>query len=208
MNKINYDLEMQNIINGLGEEKTGLLLHSCCAPCSTAVIERLFGNFDITIFYFNPNITESEEYNLRRDEQKRYLSEKYGESVAFLDGRYKSREFFEIAKGLEKEPEGGARCVKCFELRLGETAKIAKQGGYRYFCTTLTVSPHKNAELINGIGKRIGEEIGVEFLPSDFKKRGGYLRSCKLSEESGLYRQNYCGCIYSKYAHIKAEDEQ
>ena len=208
MNKINYDLEMQNLIKTFGDEKPRLLLHSCCAPCSTAVIERLFDFFDITIFYFNPNITESEEYNLRRDEQKRYLSEKYGKSVAFLEGRYKSCEFFEVAKGLEKEPEGGQRCVKCFELRLGETAKIAKKSDYRYFCTTLTVSPHKSAELINSIGKKIGEEIGIEFLPSDFKKRGGYLRSCKLSEENGLYRQNYCGCIYSKYSHIQVEDEE
>lgn len=206
MNAVNYDLEMQNLIKTFGGEKPTLLLHSCCAPCSTAVIERLVENFDITVFYFNPNITESEEYNLRLNEQKRYLSEVYGEKIKFVSGRYKASEFFDAAKGYEKAPEGGERCEKCFELRLNETAKVAKEGDYRYFCTTLTVSPHKNATLINEIGKRVGDSFGVEFLPSDFKKRGGFLRSVKLADEYGLYRQNYCGCIYSKYAHITGEE--
>lgn len=206
MNAVNYDLEMQNLIKTFGDEKPTLLLHSCCAPCSTAVIERLFKNFDITVFYFNPNITESEEYNLRLNEQRRYLSEVYGDKIKFIGGRYKASEFFEVAKGYEKAPEGGERCEKCFELRLNETAKVAKEGVYRYFCTTLTVSPHKNATLINKIGERVGDSFGVEFLPSDFKKRGGFLRSVKLAEENGLYRQNYCGCIYSKYAHITGEE--
>lgn len=206
MNKINYDLEMQKIIKRLNGEKPRLLLHSCCAPCSTAVIERLVEDFNVTVFYFNPNITESEEYNLRLNEQRRYIAEKYGDEVGFIEGRYKSREFFEIAEGLTKEPEGGKRCEKCFELRLSETAKIAKENGYRYFCTTLTVSPHKNVELLNSVGLSVGEIYGVEFLPSDFKKRGGYLRSCELSEKSGLYRQNYCGCVYSKYASIAGDE--
>ena len=206
---INYDLAMQKTIKGFAEgEKPSLLLHSCCAPCSTAVVERLMENFCVTVFYFNPNITESEEYNLRLNEQKRYLKETYGDAVKIIEGRYSAREFFAAATGLEKEPEGGKRCEACFELRLNETAKIAKEGGYRYFCTTLTVSPHKNAELINEIGTHAGERYGVEFLPSDFKKRGGFKRSCELSEKSGLYRQNYCGCIYSKYAHIKSENEE
>lgn len=209
MNKINYDLEMQKIIGGFSaDERPSLLLHSCCAPCSTAVVERLIENFTVTVFYFNPNITESEEYNLRLNEQKRYLKETYGDRVNLIEGRYKAVEFFDVAKGLTKEPEGGKRCEKCFELRLYETAKVAKEGGYRYFCTTLTVSPHKNADIINEIGKAAGERRGVEFLPSDFKKRGGYQRSCELSQKSDLYRQNYCGCIYSKYAHIKADDEE
>lgn len=209
MNKINYDLEMQKIIDGFSpDEKPSLLLHSCCAPCSTAVVERLIERFDVTVFYFNPNITESEEYNLRLNEQKRYLKETYGDRVKLIEGRYKSVEFFDVAKTLAKEPEGGKRCEKCFELRLDETAKVAKEGGYRYFCTTLTVSPHKNADLINEIGKAAEKKYGSEFLPCDFKKRGGYLRSCELSKKSELYRQNYCGCIYSKYAHIKAEDEE
>lgn len=206
MNAVNYDLEMQNLIKTFNGKKPALLLHSCCAPCSTAVIERLFENFDITVFYFNPNITESEEYNLRLNEQKRYLGDVYGDKIKFISGRYKASEFFDTAKGYEKAPEGGERCEKCFELRLTETAKVAKEGGYRYFCTTLTVSPHKNAALINEIGKRVGESVGAEFLPSDFKKRGGFLRSVKLADENGLYRQNYCGCIYSKYAHITGEE--
>lgn len=209
MNKINYDLEMQKIIGGFAaDEKPSLLLHSCCAPCSTAVVERLIENFTVTVFYFNPNITESEEYNLRLNEQKRYLKETYGDRVNLIEGRYKAVEFFDVAKGLNKEPEGGKRCEKCFELRLYETAKVAKEGGYRYFCTTLTVSPHKNADVINEIGKAAEVKYGVEFLPSDFKKRGGYQRSCELSQKNELYRQNYCGCIYSKYAHIKADDEE
>ena len=185
MNKINYDLEMQKIIGGFAaDEKPSLLLHSCCAPCSTAVIERLIENFTVTVFYFNPNITESEEYNLRLNEQKRYLKETYGDRVNLIEGKYKAVEFFDVAKGLNKEPEGGKRCEKCFELRLYETAKVAKEGGYRYFCTTLTVSPHKNADVINEIGKVAGEKYGVEFLPCDFKKRGGYQRSCELSQKN------------------------
>ena len=185
MNKINYDLEMQKIIDGFSaDERPSLLLHSCCAPCSTAVIERLIENFTVTVFYFNPNITESEEYNLRLNEQKRYLKETYGDRVNLIEGRYKAVEFFDVAKGLNKEPEGGKRCEKCFELRLYETAKVAKEGGYRYFCTTLTVSPHKNADIINEIGKAAEVKYGVEFLPSDFKKRGGYQRSCELSQKN------------------------
>ena len=173
MNKINYDLEMQKVIDGFSaDERPSLLLHSCCAPCSTAVIERLIENFTVTVFYFNPNVTESEEYNLRLNEQKRYLKETYGDRVNLIEGRYKAVEFFDVAKGLNKEPEGGKRCEKCFELRLYETAKVAKEGGYRYFCTTLTVSPHKNADIINEIGKAAEVKYGVEFLPSDFKKRG------------------------------------
>ena len=152
MNKINYDLEMQKIIGGFAaDEKPSLLLHSCCAPCSTAVVERLIENFTVTVFYFNPNVTESEEYNLRLNEQKRYLKETYGDAVNLIEGRYKASEFFFVANGLTKEPEGGKRCERCFLLRLEETAKVAKEGGYRYFCTTLTVSPHKNADVINEI---------------------------------------------------------
>lgn len=201
----NYDLKMQDVIKGFGGAKPTLLLHSCCAPCSTAVIERLVGDFEITVFYYNPNITESEEYNLRVNEQKRYLQETYGDRIKFVEGRYLAREFFDAAKGYEKAPEGGERCRKCFELRLGETAKVAEEGGYRYFCTTLTVSPHKNADVINEVGIAVSRGLNVEFLPSDFKKRGGYARSCELSRLSGLYRQDYCGCIYSKYERITEE---
>ncbi len=207
MNKINYDAEMKKTVESFSGEKPKLLLHACCAPCSSAVLERLVGDFSVDVFYFNPNITESEEYNMRLGEERRYIKEVYGDAVGIIAGRYRSVEFFEIAEGCEKEPEGGKRCEKCFYLRLTETAKYAKENGYDYFCTTLTVSPHKNAELINAIGAEVGEKYGVKFLPSDFKKQGGFLRSVKLSEEHGLYRQNYCGCIYSKYAHLPSEGE-
>lgn len=201
MNKVNYDAAMEEIISSFGEKKT-LLLHSCCAPCSSACLERVTPYFHVTVFYFNPNITESEEYNLRLSEQKKLLSAAYGGSVPLIEGRYKSREFFEMAEGLEKEPEGGARCYKCYYMRLEETAKCAAEDGYDYFTSTLSLSPHKNADWINSIGEEVAAKYGVKFLPSDFKKRDGYKRSIDLSKEYGLYRQNYCGCIYSKYEHI------
>ena len=206
MNKINYDVEMNKIIDGLSE-KPKLLLHSCCAPCSSACLERLFPHFDITVFFFNPNITESKEYNLRLDEQKRFISSVYGDKVRIIEGRYFSREFFAMAEGLEKAPEGGERCYKCYEMRLKETAQTAKDGGFDYFCTTLSLSPHKNAEWINELGQKYAEVYSVKFLPSDFKKGDGYKRSIELSKEYGLYRQNYCGCIYSKYANLEGAEE-
>ena len=197
MEKINYDLEMQKAIESL-DFCPKLLLHSCCAPCSSACLERLFPFFKITVFFFNPNITDEEEYFHRLSEQKRFLSEAYGEKINIIDGRYNQSEFFTIAKGLEKVEEGGERCYKCYESRIEETAKTAKEGGYDFFCTTLSLSPHKNAEWINGLGSIYSEKYGVKFLPSDFKKRDGYRRSIELSKEYGLYRQNYCGCIFSK----------
>ena len=208
MNKINYDLEMQKIVDGLNGEKPTLLLHACCAPCLSSVIERLVKDFAVTVFFFNPNITESEEYNLRLNEVTRFLADNYAGQVNLICGRYSSREFFDAVVGLEKEEEGGGRCAVCFTQRLTETAKVAKDGGFRYFCTTLTVSPHKNADVINAVGEKAGGEYGVKFLPSDFKKRDGYARSIRLSEENGLYRQNYCGCVYSKYSHIKVEEDE
>ena len=206
MNKINYDEEMKKIVKGFNGEKRTLLLHSCCAPCSSACLERLIEDFDITVFYFNPNINESEEYYLRLNEQKRFLQRVYGDRVKLLEGRYKSSDFFEIAKGLEKIPEGGERCYKCYEQRLEETAKVAKENSFEFFCSTLSVSPYKNSEWINEIGERLGKKHGVEFLPNDFKKREGYKRSVELSAEHELYRQNYCGCIYSKYQGLGEED--
>ena len=207
MNKINYDNLFKETVKSFNGEKKKLLLHSCCAPCSTAVLEKVTPYFDVTVFFFNPNITESEEYYLRLNEQKRFLKEAYGEVVALIEGRYFSREFFYMVEGYEKEPEGGARCTLCFENRLLETAKTAKDGGFDYFATTLTVSPHKNAELINGIGERLAKEIGVNWLFADFKKEEGYKRSIEISKEYEIYRQRYCGCLYSKYAHIKTEEE-
>ncbi len=206
MNKINYDNLFKETVKTFGGEKKKLLLHSCCAPCSTAVLERVTPFFDVAVFFFNPNITESEEYYLRLNEQKRFLKTAYGDSVELIEGRYFSKEFFYMVEGYEKEPEGGARCNLCFENRLGETAMTALSGGYDYFCSTLTVSPHKNADLINQIGKDLEKKYGVKWLFSDFKKEEGYKRSIEISKEYELYRQRYCGCLYSKYAHIKTEE--
>jgi len=207
-NKRNYQKEMENVIKDLNGEKKTLLLHSCCAPCSSYCLETLTPYFDVTVFYFNPNINESEEYNLRKSEQKRFIDEVYGNKVKFSEGRYRAAEFFDMAKGLEKAPEGGERCYKCYEMRLNETAKTAKEGNYDYFCSTLSISPYKNTEWLNEIGKRLADKYGVKFLPNDFKKNEGYKRSIELSKQNNLYRQNYCGCIYSKYASLNELIEQ
>ncbi len=180
--------------------KKKILLHSCCAPCSTAVIERLVDEFDITILYYNPNIYPEEEYLKRKNEELKYLKilkEKQVADISLLDHDYEAEMFYRAVKGLENEREGGARCAVCFRLRLFETAKLAKQNGFDVFGTTLTVSPHKNAELINFIGKQIENELGIEFLVSNFKKQNGYKRSTELAKENNLYRQNYCGCEFA-----------
>ena len=176
-----------------------LLLHSCCGPCSSACIERLLAetDFNITIFYYNPNIYPQEEYNHRKAEQIRLIKELNNPKVDFLDCDYIPSEFEKIAKGLEHEKEGGARCAGCFALRLNKTAQTAKENGYSAFATTLTVSPHKNAKLITEIGLGVAQKYGIEYLPYDFKKKDGFKRSIALSKEYGLYRQNYCGCAYS-----------
>lgn len=185
---------MDALIQSLGERRPRLLLHSCCGPCSSYVLEYLSDYFDITLFFYNPNIQPAEEYEKRLSAQKQLLERaKYKNPVAFLAGEYEPQRFFEAVKGLENCREGGARCEKCFELRLSKAAEIAKKGGFDYFATTLTVSPHKNAVLINEIGGRY-----QNYLPSDFKKREGYKRSIILSKEYELYRQGYCGCIFSK----------
>ena len=181
--------------------KQKILLHSCCAPCSTAVIERLKEDYDIVILYYNPNIYPEEEYLKRKAEEIRYIkhlneSDK-NLSISMLDCDYESEKFYVAVKGYEDEREGGARCALCFKLRLDETAKKAKELGFDIFGTTLTVSPHKNAELINSIGLGIEKEIGVKFLVSNFKKQDGYKRSIELSKENNIYRQNYCGCEFA-----------
>ena len=197
MDKVNYDKEMEKIVSVL--KKTGehpaLLLHACCAPCSSACLERLKGIFDITVYYYNPNIDSAEEYNKRSAEQERLCA---ALKVKFMTESYLKEEFYAKIKGLEDEPEGGARCERCFYLRLKKTAEKAKEKGFEYFTTTLTLSPLKNTALLNEVGESIAAKIGVKWLPSDFKKHGGYLRSVELSNEYGLYRQNYCGCIFSK----------
>lgn len=191
----NYNLKMEKIIEAHNGEKPTLLLHSCCAPCSSSVLERLVENFKVTVFYYNPNIDAFEEYQTRVQEQLR-LCKTFG--VEIITSEHCKQDFISAVKGLENEKEGGSRCAVCFKLRLVKTAEFAKQKGFDYFATTLTVSPLKNASLINAIGEEIGREIGVKYLPSDFKKKGGYLRSIELSKQYDLYRQNYCGCEFSK----------
>lgn len=193
----NYFLQGEEILKTLqGEGKRPkLLLHSCCAPCSSAVIQKLKEYFDITVYYYNPNISPVEEYEKRKAEQKRLLALWH---IPLMECDYEGDRYENAVKGLENEPERGKRCDVCFALRLKKTALTAKEGGYDYFCTTLTVSPHKNAELLNRIGKQEGERVGVTFLPSDFKKQNGYLTSIRLAKELGLYRQDFCGCAYSK----------
>ena len=181
---------------GGADEAPRLLLHSCCAPCSSHCLSVLVPLAKVTIFYFNPNIYPYEEYLKRKSEQIRLLKQAYPQ-VDFLDCDYDHNLFLRAAKGLEEEKEGGARCSKCFELRLTVAARAAKAGGFDMFATTLTVSPHKNAPLINAVGRAVGEREGVEFLPSDFKKQDGYLHSIRLSQEFSLYRQNYCGCEFA-----------
>ena len=175
-------------------KKTKLLLHSCCAPCSTACIEALKEFFEITVFYYNPNITDEAEYLKRKAEQIRYLQEIGG--VDFIEGDYDRQAFYYAVKGLENQPEGGNRCKECIGLRLKRTKQVAENLGYEYFCSTLSVSPHKNAKFINEYGRSLNGTS--KYLETDFKKNNGYLRSITISKEFGLYRQDYCGCEYSK----------
>ncbi len=176
-----------------------LLLHACCAPCSSYCVEYLSEYFDITVFFYNPNIDSLQEYERRVSEEERFLSNFPAKRpVRLVSERYEPKEFYEAAKGLEDEPEGGKRCEKCFRLRLSKAAAYAKENGFDYFTTTLSISPLKNASLLNSIGDELSKEYGVPYLFSEFKKRGGFQRSTELSKEYGLYRQNYCGCVFSK----------
>ena len=200
LTKINYQKELDKLIDHLQKEEKvpTLLLHSCCAPCSSYVLEYLSSYFKITVLYYNPNIYPENEYSKRIIEQQTLIGEmdtKY--PVQFIAGGYDKEKFYEMAKGLEKVKEGGERCFKCYELRLRETAEIAKEGGYDYFTTTLSISPLKNAAKLNEIGLKLAKEYGVSYLTSDFKKKNGYKRSVELSAQYGLYRQDYCGCEFS-----------
>lgn len=196
---MNYEKLMEEQIKEINLSNNSLLLHTCCAPCSSAVLERLSEIFKITILYYNPNITEEKEYQKRLDELKSFIVKiKTKYPINILDARYNPKEFFEIAKGLEKEPERGKRCYKCYKLRLEETAKIAKENKFDFFATTLTLSPYKKVEWINEIGKSLENDYNITYLYSDFKKKNGYKRSIELSKIYNLYRQDYCGCIYSK----------
>ncbi len=194
---INYYNEYKNVIKSL-DKKPRLLLHSCCAPCSSTCLEELTKYFLVDVYFYNPNITLEEEFNKRLSEQIRFISEVYGDTVKVINAGHNSNDFYSKIKGLEDMPERGARCRVCYALRLDKTAEFAKLNGYDYFTTTLSISPHKNAEWINQIGEELESNYGVKFLYSDFKKQGGYIRSIELSKEYNLYRQDYCGCIFSR----------
>lgn len=182
-------------------KKQSLLLHVCCAPCSSSVIEVLRDNFDIALYFYNPNITSREEYDLRLNELKRLVLEMpKAEGLSIIEGEYNPDEFFELSKNLEKEKEGGKRCTLCYEERLLSTAKKAEELGFDLFTTTLSVSPYKNAKKLNEIGERLAKGVKPDYLVSDFKKKDGYKRSIELSKQYGLYRQDYCGCVFSKMA--------
>ncbi len=201
---MNYALETDRILLDENTKGKKLLLHSCCAPCSSYVLLMLRQNFEITVFYYNPNITDAVEYHKRVAEQQRLITVLNCENIEdaypikFIEGTYEPERFFTMARGLECVPEGGARCKKCFELRLRETADLARRLQFDYFTTTLTISPLKNAQVLNELGRQLSEEYQVSYLFSDFKKRDGYKQSIQLSQKYDLYRQNFCGCEFSK----------
>ena len=216
-NTRNYQKELDKILEQITKDESEkgqrLLLHSCCAPCSSYVLEYLRQYFRITVFYYNPNISMEPEYRKRVEEQKRLIAkynalEGKGYEIDVIEGDYEPATFYEIAKGLEQCPEGGERCFACYELRLVKTAILAKEGRYDYFSTTLTISPLKNAQKLNEIGERLSLEYQIPWLVSDFKKKNGYKRSVELFAEYDLYRQDYCGCIYSKQERERIKQEK
>lgn len=200
MNKKNYYIDFEKVIREIDlENPPSLLLHSCCGPCSTSVLELLSDYFKVTLLYYNPNIYPREEYYKRLEEQKKVLEKVSGRfEIKFLEGRYDPAEYFDAVKGVEQLPEGSQRCFNCYELRLKEAAQFAKNLNMDYFATTLSVSPYKNAQIINEIGEKIAQEYGVKHLPNDFKKKDGYKKSVELSKSWNIYRQDYCGCPFSK----------
>lgn len=199
MNKINYQKELDKITDSLNGDVPKLFLHSCCAPCSSYTLEYLSNYFDITVYYFNPNISPKAEFDKRYAEQKRLIEALPSKHpIKLVCGEYDYNDFLKIAKGYENVPECGERCFRCYRMRLESTAKLAKEQGFDYFCTTLSISPLKNSQKINEIGYEIAEKYGIKWLPSDFKKKEGYKRSIELSREYQLYRQNFCGCVFSK----------
>lgn len=209
MNKINYQKELDRVIDKITKEGRvpKLLLHVCCAPCSSYCLEYLSKYFDITVYFYNPNISIADEYNYRLSEEKRLVSlMPFEYPVKVVEGDYLPKDYFDYVKGLENEPEGGKRCEKCFRLRLESSARYAKEHGFDYFTTTLTISPLKNAQLLNSIGEELANQYDVPWMYSDFKKREGYKRSIVLSKEYDLYRQNYCGCVFSKRDSVTSEN--
>ena len=201
MNKINYQKQLDKLLEQLkiDNKKPSLLLHICCAPCNSYVLEYLNDYFDITVFFYNPNISYEDEYKKRVNEELKFLKTfPLNNAVKFVEGKYDPESFYAMAKGRESLPEGGERCYSCYELRLKEAAIYASQNKFDYYTTSLSISPYKNADWLNEIGTRLGNEYGVEYLMSDFKKKNGYKRSIELSRLYNLYRQDYCGCVYSK----------
>ena len=196
----NYQKELDKLIESIPEgEVPTLLLHACCAPCSSYCLEYLSNYFSITLYFYNPNIYPENEYVLRAEEARRFINEmNFKHPVTFLEGKFDPKEFYDCVKGYEQEKEGGERCFRCYRLRLESTAKLAQEMGFDYFTTTLSISPLKRADKINEIGEELGTIYNVKHLPSDFKKKNGYKRSTELSKEHGLYRQDYCGCVFSK----------
>ena len=205
---MNYDLEMEKQIAMLTANKNKLLLHACCAPCSSAVLERIAKYFDITILYYNPNITDEKEYQKRLDELQRFIENLKAENIKVLPGKYHPEVFLQMANGLEQEPERGKRCYQCYKLRLEETAKVAEELDFDYFTTTLSISPYKNSNWLNEIGEELNKVYHPIYLYADFKKKNGYKRSIELSKEYQLYRQDYCGCIFSKKEQSKEKEEK
>lgn len=195
--KTDYNKLMEEQIAALGGERPPLLLHACCAPCTSSVLERLYEHFRVTLYYYNPNIYPSEEYDKRLGELYKLLRASHREDVEIIEGAYDTDAYYAAARGYEAEPEGGARCIQCFDLRLSESAKKAKELGVALYCTTLSVSPHKNAALLNSIGAEKAANEGITWLYSDFKKKDGYLRSIQLCREYDIYRQCWCGCSFS-----------
>jgi predicted adenine nucleotide alpha hydrolase (AANH) superfamily ATPase len=195
-NQLNFSQQMDEVLKALGGTRPRLLLHACCGPCSSAVLERLCRYFDITVLYYNPNTWPAEEYHRRGEELERFVAAAHPLGVTVVEDRYDPQEFYSAVAGLEDEPERGSRCTVCYRLRMRRAAQYAAEHGFDWF----TISPHKDAKRINAIGQELEQEFGVKHLPSDFKKQNGYLRSLQLSEEYGLYRQDYCGCEFSAKA--------
>lgn len=203
----NFQRNMEHLIQNFGGERRTLLLHSCCAPCSSYVLEALTPYFDITVDYYNPNIDTAAEYEHRAQEQRRFAAEAcLASPVRVHVEPYSPEEFYAAVKGLEHIPEGGERCFACYRLRLEQAARLCRDGGYDYFCTTLSISPHKNAAKLNEIGAAMARKYGVAWLPSDFKKKNGFKRSTQLSTEHHMYRQDYCGCVFSKKERRQAQE--
>lgn len=208
--KINYQIEMERELRRLADAKKRpvLVLHSCCAPCSSACLERLHEAFELVVYYYNPNISPEAEFRLRAEEQARLIREMpLRDDVRMVEGEYEPQLFYERVRGHEGDPEGGERCGICFEMRLRKTAEYARSIGAEYFTTTLSISPLKDARRLNGLGEAIAAEFGLRYLYSDFKKKDGYRRSCVLSEEHGLYRQDFCGCVFSKMEREQARQK-